>query len=421
MLIFLLKYWFEFKLTGLLPESIQKKIQLKKLNRLLNKAYTKTGFYKEHYKDLSSAELKIKNFEDFNKLPYTSKEIFKTYPYEQLLTTESTKIPTLIKRSTSGSTGKPFDTYLTRKEYFTSYLRTFFSLKGYNPFKKFVLIGIFKQKEEIERKSFLYYFQKYLNLFRRETISVYTPIDEVIAKLKNGKINILSSTPTFLQILCEELAEKNQKLSVDYVVPFGETLLPSQKKQIQEYLRAKVIDVYGCMEHPTFAWTKPDGNIFYYPLNSLIVEYTNVIEIEGEKYGELVLTNLINHTMPFIRYKISDRVKIIDGKYGTMGKIEGRIEDIIHLNNNEKLFRLQIWNMFNGLKECKQYKLLQKKDMQIFFLAILKEGYEKDMAEEKIGEIWNKNFPNQDLNIQFVNELPVDPKTGKFKNIEIEK
>ena len=417
MILFLIRYCIEYYITKISSEKSVKKMQIRKVNKLLSHACENSVFYKNLYKDLPKGSLKISCLEDLQKLPIVTKDDFKKFPIEDVLTTQSTQ--NLIVRSTSGSTGKPFDIYSNRKEYFTGYFRTFFSLYYYNPFTHFALIGVVGQKEVIEKKSFLYYAQKYFKLFRREAYNIFTPPAEIVEKLRDRKINILSSTPTGLKVVIDELKKTNEKLKIGYVVLSGETLMDDVRDEIKEYLQAKIINVYGCMEHPSLAWTNPNEESFSYAPNSIILEYVNHIEINGELYGELVITNLVNKTMPFIRYNIGDHVKIID-QHKKMGKIIGRIDDVITLKNGTKLFRLQVWSIFSSLKECSQYKILQKKDGKLYFQAICKKGLDKRLVQEKIENIWKNSFGESPVEIEFLDEIPINKKTGKFKNIEVE-
>lgn len=417
MILYLLKYYFESKLFSMMPVWMIKKIHIKRFRKIFEFSRENSEFYKKVYSDAGVLDLQIKTEEDIKKIPIVDKQLMNLSKLESVLTCE--KSNNLIKRSTSGSTGIPFDTFLSKKEYFTSYVRTFLALHTYNPFKSFVLIGVYKQKEEIEKKSFLYFLQKYFGVFRRETYSVFTPPSEIIEKLKDRKISILSATPSCVKVLVAELQRTKKKLNIGYIVTFGETLFDDIREDISLYFQAKVIDVYGCMEHPSFSWTKPNGRLFYYALNSVYIEYVNPVRINGDLYGELVMTNLVNRTMPFIRYKIGDHVKIHDSQK-TMGRIIGRVEDIIELKNGAKLFRLQVWSLFNALSECNQYKIIQKKDKRIIFQASCKYDVDKQILKEKIIRIWHNNFYNTPLEVEFYDDLPINTKTGKFKNIEVE-
>ena len=182
MIFYLLFYYFEAKLFSIMPESWVRKRQLIKFRKTFEWARENSPLYRELYKKAGILKLKIKNFEDVKKVPTVTKEMILEHKKEYILTTKLTN--KLVHTSSSGSTGKPFDVYWTRKEYFKSYVRTFLALPFYNPLQSFVFIGLFKQKEEIERASFIAFCQQYLKLFQRENYSVITPFNTIVNSLK---------------------------------------------------------------------------------------------------------------------------------------------------------------------------------------------------------------------------------------------
>ena len=416
MILYLLKYYLESKLFSFMPEKWVKKMQLKRIRKIFEWSKENSEFYKKIYSDAGVLDLQIKTEEDIKKIPFVDKEMMKIYDIESILTCP--KSEELVVTSTSGSTGVPIDIYSTKKEHFAGYVRTFLATKSYNPFKLYGFIGIYRHKEEIEKRSFLDYCQKYFGLFRRESFSVFTAPEEIIKKLKEQKINILSATPSCMKVLIAKLKETGDKLSIKVVILSGETLFDDLKEDIKTYFHAKVINIYGCMEHPTLSWTDPDGASFNYPSNSIFVEYVNPIRIDGDLYGELVITNFANKTMPFVRYKIGDHVKILDSNK-KMGKIIGRIDDLIELENGAKIFMVQLYP-FDPLEEYSKYKILQKKDKSIYFQAVCCPGVDKRRLEKKIIHIWEENFGKQSIKVEFLNEIPVSLKTGKFKLLERE-
>jgi phenylacetate-CoA ligase len=423
MILYLLKYFLEICFLGVLPASVKRHIQLKKFIKIFEYAKTNSVFYKKIYEEAGVFDLRIKSFKDVKKIPVIDKEMMISSGYESVLTTRIYK--DLIIRATSGSTGKPFETYLTRQEYFTSYIRTFLALKNFNPFRKFVLIGVSQQKEEIEQKSFLGFLKKYLSLFRRETIFIDESPSQIVQKL-DRKILVLSTTPSVMKILCSELSKQGRVLNIKYLVLFGETLFDDDKECFRHYFNSKIINVYGCMELPSLSWTKPDGKYFHYLPNTALIEYCNLSKDEGKLSGQIVLTNFVNKTMPFIRYNLKDMVNLDDRVLNSadkIGPVTGRIQDIIEISDEIKIHRLQLWSIFKDLTECDQYRLLQKKNGDLVFQIKLTQLHKTDSSDvkNKIQSRWKKSFHDVPLIIEIVEKIELNPGTGKYKNIEVEK
>ncbi|NQU53951.1 MAG: phenylacetate--CoA ligase family protein [Bacteroidetes bacterium] len=416
MIFYLIRYYLESKLFTFMPEKWVKKMHLKRFRKIFEWARENSAFYKKVYEGAGVLNLKIKSEEDIKKVPVVDKKMMRSYALESLCTCEYKD--TFVESKTSGSNGIPFEIYATRKEHFTSYVRTFFAISGYNPFSSFILVGTTELKEEAEKLSFLHYLQKYLGLFRRQTISVLLPPVEIIENLKGKRISVLSSTPSCISVLIDTIKKTGDKLSIKYVVLSGEVISEPLRKDIQTYFRAKIINVYGCVEHPSLAWTKPNGRTYKYALNAVMFEYINNLEINGSNYGELLFTNLINRTMPFIRYKIGDHVEL-QNSYNKMGKIEGRADDIIDLEDGRKMFMYQM-DQFMELEGILQYKILQTTDSKLHFQVVCVEGYNISEMIENIKSTWIELFGDYPVSIELRKELPVNPNSGKFKRMEVE-
>jgi phenylacetate-coenzyme A ligase PaaK-like adenylate-forming protein len=401
----------------MLPESWVKKMHVKRVRKLFEWAKENSAFYRKNYLEAGVLDLEIKTIEDIKKLPIVDKSMMRDCDLDLILTRSVSEKLVVVK--TSGTNGIPFDVYASKKEHFTSYVRTFMALSRYNPFTKFGLIGVFEQKEKIEKQSFLYYLQQKFRLFRRETFPIYTPHNQLINQLKEQQINLLASSPSCLHVLTDELAKSEEKLSIKNVVVSGETLFDNARDAIRQYFQAKITNVYGCMELPSMAWTKPDGELYNYALNSVYLEYVNPIQIEGEMYGELVITNLINKTMPFIRYKVGDYVKL-QPSYKKMGTVKGRAEDVFVLGNGKKIYMVLLF-AFAKIEGILQYRFIQKKNGNIHMEVVRNSDSDKKELEKNIISTWENYFEGQELFVEFRNDLPINPKTGKFKRLEIEK
>lgn len=416
MIFYLLKYYIETKIFSFLPFKWIQKVHVKRVRNLFEWSKEHSEFYRKIYSEAGVLGLKVKTLEDIGKIPIVDKEQMRAYGFDKVLTTE--KSENLVFCTTSGTNGLPIQVFSSKKEHFTSYVRTFLALHSFNPFQKFGVVGVVDQKKKIEKKTFLYFCQRYLKMFRRESFSISSPPSELVSELEKRKINYFSSMPSCFKVLVEELKQSGKKLPIKYIITAGETLDDTLREDIKTYFQAKIINVYGCMELPSLAWTKPDKDIYSYPLNSVFIEYINCVEISGELYGELVITNLLNKTMPFVRYKITDYVKITDSiKY--MGTIMGRSDDVIKLENGQNIYMMQLYR-FSRIKGLYQYKFLQKKNNKICFQAVCKSGANKPLLTDKILDTWRKYFGNHPLEVQFVAELPLNAKTGKFKKMEIE-
>ncbi len=113
-----------------------------------------------------------------------------------------------------------------------------------------------------------------------------------------------------------------------YVELFGETLFNHQKEKIKSVFKCPIRNMYGCHEIWAIAYECSCGNLHILE-NNVILEITDKEgkNIGYNQEGEIVLTSLIQKSMPFIRYKIGDRGKIMRSEC-----LCGRTSDILELS-----------------------------------------------------------------------------------------
>ena len=144
--------------------------------------------------------------------------------------------------------------------------------------------------------------------------------------------------------------------------------------------------------------------------------------IGNKEVGDIILTNLINYTMPIIRYDIKDlgsfSTNDINVPHKYIGDIIGRIDDILDFPDGEKFVHHHAHEMFIDFTECEHFKFEQKGNETIRLLLKANKKFTEEEIRKKAQLRWNKRFEKYPLNIEFVDKFEINPKTGKFKNIE---
>jgi phenylacetate-coenzyme A ligase PaaK-like adenylate-forming protein len=423
MLINLLKYYISLYFWDLASINAVKKMQVRKFRKIFEYAGQNSKFYKEFYGDHGVLNLKIESFEDIRKVPITRKTNLRQYPFRDIITCN---IDDKINiHSTSGSTGEPFNIAYNKFEDYSSHIRLTKALidNGYNPFRKGLLLSryepghMFEVEQDIKQIGYL---QKKLGLFSYEVISIFEPVEEIIQKLETVKPFIVWSTPSVIEIVALELKKINRKLKIPLVLLMAETISPALIQLIKERIGLNFIDSYGCMEMPCLGYGINQTESKKIFSNSVLVEVINERTLLDEKVGDIVITNLINHTMPFIRFDLGDYVNLMDDKnfpQKKIGRLYGRSEDLINLGDLTIAFH-HTYQLFHDFQECEQYKLIQKASGDLFLQLRVCESCNKEEVRKKVLERWGKKYPNLPVTIEWVDHFPINKKTGKFKVIE---
>lgn len=100
-----------------LPREKLKRMQLERLQRIIERAYTENVFYRKLYDESGVKPTDIRHLEDIRKLPFLEKKTVRAaYPYGMALVTPGGTGGALQMHSTSGTTGKSVPVFATKKD-----------------------------------------------------------------------------------------------------------------------------------------------------------------------------------------------------------------------------------------------------------------------------------------------------------------
>jgi len=88
----------------------------------------------------------------------------------------------------------------------------------------------------------------------------------------------------------------------------AEVLTDAQRALMRQAFGCKVFNQYGCREVPNIAWECRHGNMHVF---ADLVRLESV-PIEGD--DQLIVTSLTNRLMPFIRYRLGDSGRLLEGE-----------------------------------------------------------------------------------------------------------
>jgi phenylacetate-CoA ligase len=427
MVVALIKYYFSLHYWNCAPLDSLKNMQLKKFAALFEFAGKHSKFYREYYGDHGVLDLKIESLDDIAKVPVINKSILRQNNTRDIMTCDIEHGINI--HSTSGSSGEPLKVAFNKYEDYTAHIRVYWALRkaGYKLTDKIVMItrytaaDTFAIETDISTLSIL---QSKLNLCQREIISIFEPVDEIIAKFLKTKARILWSTPSIMQIIGNRLKEKEIKLDFPIVFLTSEVISEQQKELFISCLGNNIVSLYGAIESPSLGFDFGLADRFTIFPNSNYFEFECVKDNgEGKIIGKVVITNLINKTMPIIRYDLNDLAEIDERPgfgYKYIKKIIGRQDDILELSNGKRLAHHHAYEMFRDFHECEMYKFIQKPDKTVLLQLKIGRNQDRSHVEQLAQERWRKRFKEIPLLIEFVDEFKIDPRTGKFKNIEIE-
>lgn len=426
-----------YKGNKLSKENI-KKVQDKKLKKIVEYARNNSPYYRELYSNVPD------NFK-LGELPTTNKIEMMKY-FDKFITDNSINIKRIEEFTsnidnvgrmidnkylifkTSGSTGNPALVLYDKNNIDTqSSIAAFRTFARKDDFKEFLRNG--KRTAGVFANYGFYLacgMSRYLELKMGEkktkiTIDVNLPENEIIKKLNEFNPSMLSGYPANLRVLANY---KELTIKPDIIITGGELLTDSVRKKLEDKFNCYVQTHYSCTEAGEIACECIEKHLHInedYVILEPVDKDNNPVGY-GVLSDKVLITNLANYIQPFIRYELNDRVIVHDekckcGKNTKWIEIEGRTDDILEFNDNILIAPMSFYKILEEIKEITRFQLVQKSS-KLLELRIISDNKEESFkkAYEELKKFLNsKNIFNVEIYLSNLN--PKVNKSGKYNYV----
>lgn len=246
-----------------------------------------------------------------------------------------------------------------------------------------------------------------------------TPKEKWGQIINNYSPGYLSGYPSCLNIVAKLQEEGVINFHPKKIITGGEPLNHENAVYLSKIFNSDIIDYYGCTESILLG----AGSSFYEGI--YLFDDLNYFEVDHNNH--LIITPLYNRLFPLIRYKINDMVEGFSKDYkGNLpfthiSRVLGRNEEIMWFINEKGqedfLHPLFIDDLnVEGVKKY-QFEQIDNKNFILRCIRIsLSEDKIKSMIEKQMDTfLLKKNLSNVKYKIIFVEDIPVNPVTGKIK------
>lgn len=374
-------------------------------------------FQKEKFKLLASMACnsdfykKLKG-KDYSEFPVMTRENFvlnsarlQTYIHKPFKTVKS-----------SGSTNTPVVHYVTKemllaKRISHQKMLNWYGLNRESP--EFKVGGL-----PIDRKTKIYYYLKNKRYSSSFDVSENT-LPAIVKEFNRFKPKVLLGYPSSIKNFLNFSKIKNYSLNPpEIVVTHAENLYKDVVDIIKKsFPSARIVNQYWSTE-ANIAEMCPHGNL-HVDEDTVITELINK---DKNGTGDLLITNLYSYSVPYIRYRIGDRVKFAEEpcKCGRQTKViesfEGREIDFIELKDGKKLPVTAFY--FGETENILSYQLIYQKKTQKLIFRYVPVNKNYDLDKKYISDlIMSKMALTADFEI--VKEIKLTD-GGKFKRLIIE-
>jgi len=346
------------------PESTSAR-QMDRLRSLLRTARDNVPYYRRLLMQAGVDPSSFKSPGDLRRIPVTTKRDIRRHPSADFLSRRSRQ-GDLLRFQTSGATGIPLTVYQSRYENLLLLLikaRTLMFL-GLRLRDKMIRI----RRRAYERRPAAWRFLQSLGLLCLEAVDSETP-ERIADSLRGKRADVLMGYTGSLARAGRILsAEGDMTLRPRFLVGGSETMTPFLRAQIEGAFGAPVRDTYICQETGMIAWECPASGLYHVAEDSLIVELLKDGAPCGPgETGEVVVTNLLCRSMPFIRYNLEDLATLASrdcpcGRRGlSFKKIMGKRQDYFRLADGKEFNPWDISGLWMGRAPwILQFELVQE-------------------------------------------------------------
>lgn len=394
------------------PEEIRE-LQWQKLKKLLEHAYENVPYYRKRFREKKITPDDIKDRDDFLKIPVlTRNELNENL---ERLKAKNISERQLTLSYSGGSSGEPVSFYKDGRvgEYAHAAVIRHDRWSGWDVGEKIgMLWGAPRDIPEQTVKSRLFNFF----LFRRLKLNAFDLNESLMRdyadKLARYKPKILVAYANAMFLFARFVKENDVQGIQPYgIITSAETLFPHQRKLIEDVFDCKVYDRYGSREVGTMASQCPLGGMHVCAEGIYLEIVKNGKPTPPGKEGEILVTDLTNYGMPFIRYAIGDMAVPSDKKCSCgrglplIEKVCGRVSDVIVAGNGG----LIPGNFFVDLigrsrMGVEKYQIIQKTKSNLTMRLVKSSRFKSKDLDYIISKIKEK-MGDVDIEVEFVEDI----------------
>jgi phenylacetate-CoA ligase len=412
----------ELEQSQWLSESVLRERQVTQLRRLVRNVYQTNAFYRHRFESAGVRPEDIQSLDDLRRLPFLTKEDARDRGHE-MLSSGFTR-SALMRAKTGGSTGKPVELFFTEE---VSQLRNASGRRN----KKWAGWNIGEPVGAVWGNPV---FPK--TIWERLRAWVLAPtISLDTMKITPESVRAFErewrhAQPTMLfghahslfvlATLVDELGIKD--IRPNAIIASSMMLVPHERAVIERVFGVRVTDIYGCEEVGLIAGECERHEGLHVNTDQLIVE---ILHDDGRpvapgETGLVVVTDLLNEAMPFIRYRMEDMAELASSPCScgrgqpTLARVVGRTADFLKRRDGSRVAGISlIENTLTKLPGIGQMQIVQETLDEVQLRVVPGPQFD-DVSRRELVDYFRDTFPGATINLREVTAMTQEH-NGKYR------
>jgi len=364
-----------------------------------------------------------------NIVPILTKAIIRSN-WNELLTTEPERRRSLSKLSTSGSTGEPlvFMQDSVFRDAVTADIQRHIGWTGWQLGDPQAFIWGAKLDPTFQQRLRLAWIDWVWNRFQMDAFALSQSTMQTFAQqARRTNPRILFGYPTGIHVFARFVHSSHfAGLTFDAIFTTAERLLPAIRQEIEEIFRGRVFNRYGSLELGGIACEcEAHAGLHVSWENNLVEILADGAPVAPGQVGEVIVTNLNNYGMPFIRYQVGDFASIRPesscpcGRSGPiLGSLEGRSVEPLRAADGR-----MVWGGFAGAPwrcltdpSIQKFQVYQKSLEQMVFRLVPTGEIPASVLDQIRYAVHHTFGVNCNVDFEFVDEIAPLP-SGKHQYV----
>lgn len=376
-------------------------LQNERLRSLIGHAYDNVPFYRRIFERRALKPVEIITSGDLVRLPILTRQLVRDN-FDDLMARDFPSRK-LVSCRTGGSTGEPLRFYGTRDDCCgwgnAAELRAY-GWAGYEVGDRCALL--------CERSVYESGMGKVSRIVRHflQRIEMFNVLDMSDAKLllftkklEDFEGGFIKGYPTAIYLLARYIEKEGKsRVSPRAIISVGEELYDFQRELFSKVFGCESYSYYGTNEVDAIASECPAHSGYHIAAENVIVEIVDdrdrPVPVGGE--GRILVTNLHNYGMPFLRYDIGD-VGVISDKACPCGRglplllaLNGRTADVIFTRSGKSIPGVALPFSICASLGVEQFQVIQDTYEKVIIKVVLEKRYSRNKMNEITGEITHK-------------------------------
>lgn len=421
------RYVKEFERTQYLHPEELKALQMRRLRQLLVSAFRYVPFYRHRMTQAGVTPLDIQTHEDVKLLPVLTKRDMQDH---KDLMVSSEVLPHLREANqTGGSTGSPLQFYvdLERADSRMASTVRHNSWAGLRPGDWHAQLwgsryDVGDQPDPRPRWRQKWLYRNLVLHTAAVSESAMAEYVEILRRYRPRHMVAYAQSAAIFAEFCR--ANAIDDITFNSVIVSAEMLLPGKRQIIEDAFHAKVFNRYGCREVSVIASECEYHTGMHVNADALLVEVEPAPGLPPGM-GRVLVTDLLNRSMPLIRYEIGDLASLETGTAACpcgrslplIGEIQGRTSDFLELPNGRMIAGPSLALLAADMPDVRQVQFLQSVPTHITMKVVAGSGYNK-LTELELRRRMQPYLDNLAvLDIVLTDSIPSEP-SGKYRFVK---